>query len=75
MRSVQVPGLIEPVQPRYPIEDVLSIVNPDIRKPFDMTEVLIRIVDDSRLALFKPTYGPNITTAWTHIMGTPHAIL
>jgi hypothetical protein len=64
-----VPGLIEPLAPRYPIEDVLSIVNPDIRKPFDMNEVLLRIVDDSRLSVFKPKYGPNMITASAHIMG------
>lgn len=61
--------MIEPVAPRYPIEDLLSLVNPDIRKPFDMNEVLLRLVDDSRLSIFKPKYGPNIITAWAHIMG------
>lgn len=61
--------VIEPLAPRYPIEDLLSLVNPDIRKPFDMSEVLLRLVDDSRLSVFKPKYGPNIITAWAHIMG------
>ncbi|KAJ6114931.1 hypothetical protein N7486_000709 [Penicillium sp. IBT 16267x] len=60
---------MEPRAPRYPVDDLLSIVNPDIRKPFDMSEVLLRIVDDSRLSIFKPKYGPNIITAWGHIMG------
>lgn len=62
--------MIEPLAPRYPIEDLLSLVNPDIRKPFDMSEVLLRLVDDSRLSVFKPKYGPNMVTAWAHIMGT-----
>jgi acetyl-CoA carboxylase carboxyltransferase component len=60
---------IDPPAPRYPAEDLLSLVNPDIRKPFDMSEVLLRIVDDSRLSVFKPKYGPNIITAWARIMG------
>lgn len=68
-RTPSIPGLIAPVEPRFPIEDVLSIVNPDIRKPFDMNEVLLRIVDDSRFSVFKPKYGPNIITTWAHIMG------
>jgi acetyl-CoA carboxylase carboxyltransferase component len=55
--------------PRYPIDDVFSLMNPDIRKPFDMREVVIRLVDDSRLALFKPEYGPNLLTGWANIMG------
>ncbi|KAM5341585.1 hypothetical protein ACJ41O_014616 [Fusarium nematophilum] len=59
----------EPLPPRYPIEDVLSLVNPDIRKAFDMKEVVLRLVDDSRLSIFKPKYGTNILTAWAHIMG------
>lgn len=55
--------------PRYSAEDLFSLVNPDIRKPFDMKEVLLRIVDDSRLSLFKPRYGQNLCTAWASIMG------
>lgn len=69
MRTQTTLGLIEPAAPRYPVEDLLSLVNPDIRKPFDMGEVLLRLVDDSRLSTFKPSYGPNIITAWSHIMG------
>lgn len=60
---------ISALPPRYPIEDLLSLVNPDIRKPFDMREVLLRIVDDSRLLQFKPQYGPSIITARAHILG------
>ena len=55
--------------PRYQLDDLLSIVNPDIRKPFDMGEVLLRLVDDSRLAIFKPRYGKNIITAWANLTG------
>ncbi|KAJ5390800.1 ClpP/crotonase [Penicillium cataractarum] len=75
MRTPPRLDIIEPVAPRYPIEDLLSLVNPDIRKPFDMNEVLLRIVDDSRLSVFKPKYGPNIITAWAHIMGFPVGIV
>ena len=57
------------LKPRYPIEDIFSIVDPDIRKPFDMKEVLLRIVDDSRLMMFKPEFGPNLITAWATIHG------
>ncbi|KAH8680349.1 carboxyl transferase [Ilyonectria robusta] len=66
---------MEPLPPRYPIEDVLSLVNPDIRKAFDMKEVVLRLVDDSRLSIFKPKYGPNMLTAWAHIMGFPVGIV
>jgi len=57
------------VQPRYPMDDILSIMNPDIRKPFDMYEVLLRLVDDSRVSVFKPKYGRNLVTAFAQIHG------
>ncbi|CAI7677517.1 unnamed protein product [Penicillium manginii] len=75
MRAKPTLRLIEPAAPRYPAEDLLSLVNTDIRKPFDMSEVLLRLVDDSRLSTFKPKYGPNIITAWAHIMGHPVGIV
>lgn len=55
--------------PRHPAEDLLSFIDPDIRKALDMREVLIRIVDDSRFMDFKPEYGRNLTTAWASIFG------
>ena len=61
---------LRPVSPpRYPIEDIFSLVNPDIRRPFDMREVVLRLVDDSRLAIFKPNFGCSLLTGWAHIMG------
>ena len=59
----------EAAPPRYPVDDLLALVNPDIRKPFDMREVLLRIVDDSRLSIFKPKYGKNLITALAQIIG------
>jgi acetyl-CoA carboxylase carboxyltransferase component len=47
----------------------MSFIDPDIRKAFNMTEVLIRIVDDSRVLNFKPEYGRNLITAWASIFG------
>ncbi|KIW58077.1 hypothetical protein PV05_02627 [Exophiala xenobiotica] len=61
--------------PRYPIEDIFALVNPDIRKPFDMKEVVLRLVDDSRLAIFKPEFGRSLLTGWARIMGMPLGIV
>lgn len=69
LQSLSVHKTISALPPRYPIGDLLSLVNPDIRKPFDMREVLLRIVDDSRLLQFKPKYGPSVITARAHILG------
>lgn len=34
-----------------------------------MREVLLRLVDDSRMSIFKPSYGTNMLTAWADILG------
>ena len=51
------------------MDDMLSLVDPDIRKPFDMGEVLLRLVDDSRLSIFKSKYGRNVITTFAQIHG------
>jgi acetyl-CoA carboxylase carboxyltransferase component len=40
-----------------------------------MKEVLLRVVDDSRMVLFKPEYGRNLITAFTKIMGIKTAVI
>jgi acetyl-CoA carboxylase carboxyltransferase component len=69
---------ISVLPPRYSAEDLISFIDPDIRKAFNMMEVLIRIVDDSRVLNFKPEYGRNLITAWASIFGEseqrPHSI-
>lgn len=52
---------VAPFPPRYPVDELLSIVNPDILKPLNMLAALLRIVDDSRRSTFKPEFGPKIT--------------
>ncbi|GAB7331699.1 hypothetical protein MBLNU13_g03681t1 [Cladosporium sp. NU13] len=58
-----------PAPPRYSAEDLLYLVDPDIRKPFDMAEVVLRLVDDSRISSFKPGFGSNLMTAFAQIYG------
>ncbi|KAG0648041.1 acetyl-CoA carboxylase [Hyphodiscus hymeniophilus] len=57
------------ISPKFDVEDLLGIVDPDIRQPLDMMEVILRIVDDSRVEIFKPTFGKGMITAWAHIHG------
>jgi len=59
-----------PRAPRYRSDEILGIANPDIRLPMDMREIILRIVDDSCLNLFKPLFGVNMITAWAHVGGT-----
>ncbi|KAK5738941.1 hypothetical protein LTR17_005667 [Elasticomyces elasticus] len=59
----------DPLPPRYPAEDLLYLVDPDIRKPFDMKEVILRLVDDSRFSAFKPGFGTNLMAGFAQIFG------
>ncbi|CAN0198339.1 unnamed protein product [Phaeothamnion confervicola] len=56
-------------------DDLLGIVGKDLRQPFDMREVIARIVDGSRFEEFKPLYGPTLVTGWASIHGFPVGIL
>ncbi|MBP18903.1 MAG: carboxyl transferase domain-containing protein [Pseudomonadales bacterium] len=70
------PGPTLPSDP--PIHDpdeLLGIVSRDLKAPFDMREVIARIVDGSRFEDFKPLYGPTIVCGWASIDGYPVGIL
>ena len=72
----QGPGPSMPADdPIYDPEELLGIVNENLRIPFDMREVIARIVDGSRFEEFKPLYGPTLVTGWTSIFGYPIGIL
>ncbi len=62
-------------EPVHNPEDLLGIVSPDLRTPFDMREVISRIVDGSRFEEFKPLYGPTLVVGWASIHGYPIGIL
>ena len=62
-------------EPIHHPEDLLGIVSPDLRTPFDIREVISRIVDGSRFEEFKPLYGPTLVVGWASIHGYPIGIL
>lgn len=61
--------LTSSLPPKYDPEELLGIIDPDIRAPMDMMEIILRIVDDSRLELFKSTFGTAMITSYAHIHG------
>ncbi len=61
--------------PRYDPQELFGIVQKDIRKPYDVREVIARIVDGSRLHEFKALYGQTIVTGFAHIWGYPVGIV
>ena len=62
-------------EPRYDAEDLLGLVAKDLRSPFDMRELIARIVDGSCFEEFKPLYGPTLVCGWAHVHGYPLGIL
>ena len=67
--------LQDPIEPRYPAEDLYGIIPSETRQPYDVREVIARIVDDSAFDEFKPLFGETLVTGFAHIMGMPVGIV
>jgi len=65
----------EPVPPKYDAEELYSIIPEDVRAPYDVHEVIARIVDGSEFHEFKALYGTTLVCGFAHIHGLPVAIL
>ncbi|MCY4049628.1 MAG: methylcrotonoyl-CoA carboxylase [Hyphomicrobiales bacterium] len=71
----KIPPCGEPVPPRLDPEDLLAVVPKDAKTPFDMKEVIGRIVDDSDFDEFKSRYGTTLVTGFARIKGRLAGIL
>jgi 3-methylcrotonyl-CoA carboxylase beta subunit len=68
-------ALAEPREPKYPAEELYGVVPRDSRTPYDMREVIARLVDGSELDEFKHLYGTTIVTGFARIWGYPVGIV
>jgi 3-methylcrotonyl-CoA carboxylase beta subunit len=68
-------NLREPRDPLYPAEEMYGVIPVDTRKPYDVRELIARIVDGSELDEFKQNYGTTLVTGFAHIHGYPVGIL
>jgi acetyl-CoA carboxylase carboxyltransferase component len=59
----------KPVAPRHPAEEMYGILPSDATKPYDMVEIIHRIVDDSIFEQFKEDYGKTILCGYARIEG------
>ncbi|MCW1936961.1 methylcrotonoyl-CoA carboxylase [Pseudomonas sp. MDMC_285] len=64
-----------PIAPRYPAEELYGVIPADAKQPFDVREVIARIVDDSQLDEFKALFGTTLVCGFARINGYPVAIL
>jgi acetyl-CoA carboxylase carboxyltransferase component len=63
-------GPVAPAEaPLYPAEELLGIAPVDVRVPFDVREILARIVDGSRFEEFKAVYGAQLVCGWASLGG------
>lgn len=62
-------------EPIHDPDELLGMVSKDLKQPFDMREVIARIVDGSRFEEFKPLYGPTLVCGWASVHGFPLGIL
>jgi acetyl-CoA carboxylase carboxyltransferase component len=67
--------LVTPEPPRYDPDEIYGILPPDLRRPYDVRELIARIVDGSRFHEFKSRYGTTLVTGFAHLNGVPVAIL
>ena len=65
----------KPEDPLFDPEEIYGIVPSDTRKPYDVREVISRMVDSSRLDEFKQRYGTTLVTGFAHIGGYAVGIL
>ena len=66
---------IDSEPPRHDIEDLLGIIPEDNRTPYDVREVISRVVDGSRFHEFKPRYGTSLVCGFARIHGYPVGIV
>ena len=64
-----------PLAPRFASEELYGVIPTDTRKPYDVREIIARIVDDSEFHEFKPRFGTTLVTGFAHIEGMPVGII
>jgi len=61
--------------PRYDPDELMGCASADVKVPFDVREVLARVLDGSRFEEFKPLYGDKLVCGWGSICGFPVGVL
>ncbi|MGN0934788.1 carboxyl transferase domain-containing protein [Falsigemmobacter intermedius] len=64
-----------PEDPAYDPEEILGLVPADLRTPYDIREVIARLVDGSRFDEFKARFGETLVTGFAHVRGCPVGIV
>jgi acetyl-CoA carboxylase carboxyltransferase component len=70
-----VPNLQPAREPVYDPDELFGIASADVRVPFEIRDIISRLVDGSEFSEFKPEYGPTLVTGFAHLHGFPIGIL
>ncbi len=65
----------DPRPPKFDAEDLYGIIPQDVRAPYDVHEIIARLVDGSEFHEFKALYGSSLVCGFAHIWGMPVAVL
>ncbi|XP_054712695.1 methylcrotonoyl-CoA carboxylase beta chain, mitochondrial-like [Uloborus diversus] len=68
-------SLLKPVEPKFAIDDIYGIVGENLKRTFDVREVIARIVDGSQFDEFKALYGDTLVTGFGRLYGYPVGII
>jgi 3-methylcrotonyl-CoA carboxylase beta subunit len=68
-------GINEFIAPKYEAKELYGVIPTDTRKPFDVREIIARVVDGSEFHEFKPRFGSTLVTGFAHIEGMPVGII
>jgi 3-methylcrotonyl-CoA carboxylase beta subunit len=68
-------NLKDPRPPKYDADELYGVIPDDVRAPYDVHEVIARLVDGSEFHEFKALYGSTLVCGFAHIWGMPVAIL
>ncbi|MEZ5843033.1 MAG: carboxyl transferase domain-containing protein [Hyphomicrobiaceae bacterium] len=69
------PSAVAPEPPLYDPDELIGVVPGDLRTPYDIREVIARLVDGSRFDEFKARYATTLVTGFAHIHGFPVGII
>ena len=70
------PTTLEPSEePLYAAEEIYGVIPRDTRRPYDVREIIARLVDGSRFDEFKPRYGTTLVTGFARLYGMPVGII
>ena len=67
--------LREPRPPLYAPDEIYGVIPADLRQPYDVREIIARVVDGSEFDEFKQNYGTTLVTGFAHLHGMPVGII